>query len=261
MGRAVTTEVAFDYSAFSADARGKLIRIAAEIGKQRAVAMKSLMSIAAEVVKAHGVLAAAGCEGRFSAWVESECHFGRSTAYRLIDIHSAFGDFAEVDRIDDQALRRLADANTPEDVVRWAKRRAKGGAFVDLEMVKDRLDEWKQKNVEDDDPATDVEVDEDDADTDDGDGTGLEEDGLDTDVEFGGMDGGGGVGGGEEDVTDDDRHLAPVDFRKWDKLVRQLVNEIDETGIAANTGGDRRERAKEYLRKLDTGWKQACSGR
>jgi hypothetical protein len=248
----------FDYSSFDAETRGKLICIAASVQKHRKAAIGELMDIAADIAKAHGVLAGGGCEGLFAPWVESECNFKRTQAYRLIDIWSVFGDYEHIASLDDSAIRRLADRSTPDDVVAWAKRTGKS-KYVTLDMVKDRLAEWVHARDKDDEPAADDgdSVDEEDTGIEAGcDDTSPEDDGFDSEVDLGGgMEGGGGDWGAEDEQADETQR-APVDLRKWEAWIRKGVNLIDEIAIAADVSGDRREAAKEHLRKLDAGVKR-----
>jgi hypothetical protein len=217
---AVSTTVKFDYSEFDAATRGKLESAAAAIGKHREKAVSELMAVAKEVAKAHGVLAAAGCEGKFNQWVESECPFSRATAYRLRDTYLLFGDCEYVANIDDDALRVLSRKEMPDDMHKWAKRKAKSGR-VTKPMVMDQFGAWKAENVDEDDEPQTVEEEDD--------GTCSEEWEVSSEADDC------AICNEMEDEGGDDRrdtsYVAPFDFGPWKKALKKVFEELETWGI------------------------------
>jgi len=101
---AVTT---FDYSQVSKDEKGKLVYYAAEIRKAKKSHAEAIIETGRLLSESQDVMAKHG-SGTFCEWVDLECGFGKSTAYRYIDAFEAFKDCPNLGQMDPSAMYLLA---------------------------------------------------------------------------------------------------------------------------------------------------------
>ena len=98
------TAKAFDYSALEKDTKSKLIWFAGQIGKQKVVHATSGLEMGKMLTEARELCG----DKPFVEWVEAECGYSVSTAYRYMDAHREFGDFPTVGKIELGAMYVLS---------------------------------------------------------------------------------------------------------------------------------------------------------
>jgi len=89
------------------DVDKQLKQLARVVRGARKRVTKDVLAIAAAVATAQELLATAGRDGQFSAWLKTT-GTSRATAYRLIDLHKLFGQSPHVRQFDPETLPMLA---------------------------------------------------------------------------------------------------------------------------------------------------------
>lgn len=127
----------FDYSVLDKDTAQKLRYCANEITKQRFLFATSIMTIGEMLSIAHEQLAS---KREFQKWIETECGFSKSTAYRYLDAYRVFSSCPNLGRLEDSAMYVLAAKDTPENARIEAIKLTENGQRIThkqaLELVK-----------------------------------------------------------------------------------------------------------------------------
>lgn len=97
----------FDYSQVSKEEKGKLVYYAAEIRKAKKSHAEAIIETGKLLAEVQSVMSNHG-SGTFCEWVDLECGFGKSTAYRYIDAFEAFKDCPNLGQMDPSAMYLLA---------------------------------------------------------------------------------------------------------------------------------------------------------
>ena len=137
--------VRFDYTTVGKEEKGKLIYLAGEIKKANSSHLKFGIAVGEAVAKAHALLACDGKDGQFSAWVEAECGFGRTTAYKYMQVWDAFNDCEVIDQFDLSALQTLSAPKAPEKARIEAVKLAKKGEHITNDRSKELCDQFREK--------------------------------------------------------------------------------------------------------------------
>lgn len=254
----------FDYAGMTADDSSKLCHLAGYIGKAKGEFVTSLVEIGKHLKDAQGVLAAAGCEGRFTAWVEAECGFSRSTAYRYMDGFDFLGEgnCPSLGRLfTAEAVYLLGAANSPEAAGKKAIRLAKKGEHINTAKAKKFIAEATPPPDPDDDPPAD------DPEPDDGygepiddecdEGAPLEGDGAGDDLPPA-VDGreSGGHEGGRGDTAAAPGSPVPVVFddKIIDNLIGRLARSLDDKARTEGGQGPRHGACMNTLNEFQCDW-------
>ncbi|NEU14634.1 DUF3102 domain-containing protein [Methylobacterium sp. BTF04] len=122
--------------ALTVPAGDRLEEIAVEIETIQGVA---LLKIGERLSEARDIFKYDRNEGGFTGWIDARLKFGSSTAYKLIDVFTAFGNesFHKMETLPKSVLYALAAPSTPEPVREEAIRRVEAGQPVDLDLVAD----------------------------------------------------------------------------------------------------------------------------
>ena len=80
-------------------------------------------------------------KGDFKDWVENNCRFARTTAYRYMEAFAAFGKFQKLDHFDDTALYVLSKC---EPAAKKAKEMATRGKRITQEIAKELVTEARE---------------------------------------------------------------------------------------------------------------------
>lgn len=134
---------AFDYGLVDKESGGKLKYLAGEIRKTSKQHKESGLVVGKAVCDAHELLAKAGKEGQFTAWVEAECRFSRATAYNYMNAYERFGECDVIDQFDQGALYVLASPSVPEEAFKEAVKNAKKGQHYNSESAKEVVGKFK----------------------------------------------------------------------------------------------------------------------
>jgi len=126
----------FAYAAVPAEAKGKLIWFAGQIGKQKVVHAKAGLEMGKMLAEAQGLCG----EKPFPEWVESECGFSVRTAYNYMAAHRDFGDCATVAQIE---LGAMYELTKNKGAKREAIKLADKGVSVTQSMAKKLIKESK----------------------------------------------------------------------------------------------------------------------
>jgi hypothetical protein len=137
--------VRFDYTTVGKEEKGKLIYLAGEIKKANSSHLRFGIAVGEAVAKAHALLACDGKDGQFSAWVEAECGFGRTTAYKYMQVWDAFNDCEVIDQFDLSALQTLSAPKAPEKARIEAVKLAKKGEHITNDRSKELCDQFREK--------------------------------------------------------------------------------------------------------------------
>ena len=104
----------FDYELVSKDEAGKLQCLAREIARGRQKAADAIIETGESLAAAQDVLSHHR-SGTFQKWVDAECVFSVSTAYRYMDAYREFGNCATVGQIELSAMYVLAKNGTAKN--------------------------------------------------------------------------------------------------------------------------------------------------
>ena len=122
--------------ALTVSAGDRLEEIATEIETIQGVA---LLKIGERLSEAREIFKYDRNEGGFTGWIDSRLTFGSSTAYKLIDVFTAFGNesFHKMETLPKSVLYALAAPSTPEPVREEAMRRVEAGEPVNMDVIAD----------------------------------------------------------------------------------------------------------------------------
>lgn len=139
--------VRFDYTVLDKEDKGKLLYLAGEIKKASTQHKTSGIAVGESIAKAHAILAADGKDGQFSAWVEAECGFGRTTAYKYMWTWERFGDCKVLDRFDLSAMQTLSAPSVPDEAREEAIELAAKGHHITNDRSKEIVGQFRPKTA------------------------------------------------------------------------------------------------------------------
>lgn len=142
-------EARFDYAVIEKDQQGRLRYCASEIQKQKASVAVSIMAIGEMLSVAHEQLAGYR-HGTFQKWIESECGFSKTSAYRYIDAFRVFSNCPTVGQIEDSAMYALAQKDTPEKALKEVLKLAEKGVRVTQKQAKEIIKKHTEPKAEQD---------------------------------------------------------------------------------------------------------------
>lgn len=129
----------FDYGGLDAEKQAKLNELGVSVRK---TCLKSIMEIGGLLSEARDVLAKAGKEGRFSAWLSEVCGIDKSTAYNYLKAYSSFSDVANLEQFTAGAIYKLAATATPELAVAKAIKLADKGEKITKKKAAELVAEY-----------------------------------------------------------------------------------------------------------------------
>lgn len=162
--------VGFDYEGIDKDTKGKLTYLAGQVRKSTKSHIEYAIAMGESVSQANELLATAGCESRFGAWVQAECGFSRKSAYNYMNAYARFGEEScKLTQFTAEAIYLLSADSTPESAVKKALKLADKGTRITLdqasELKKEAIAAEEPDEPEDEpdesqvvDPASVVEV-------------------------------------------------------------------------------------------------------
>lgn len=125
----------FDYSICSVDEKGKLIYLAAEVGKIKGKGAELVIEMGKTLAQARGQLAKHH-GGVFLKWIETECGLSKDTVYRSIASFEVFESCRNLRKLEVSAMYELAKKSTPEKAQREAVKLADKGEPITLSVAK-----------------------------------------------------------------------------------------------------------------------------
>lgn len=143
MSKAIAVAV-FDYAQVDKDTKGKLIALAGQVKRERAKHASSGMALGEAISEAHQLLAGDGRDGSFANWVEAECGFSRTSAYRYMWTWQRFGKCSSLEHFTSEALEKLATPTTPEPAVKEAMKLADKGQRINKDKATEILNRFRE---------------------------------------------------------------------------------------------------------------------
>ena len=145
MGQLAKTQ-GFDYSQIEdKDVRGKLTYFAGAIKKKKIAGTALILEIGADLSGAQEVMSDHS-NGIFVRWLELECDYSKSQAYRFISAAKVFGSFQLSQRwkteINDTAMYLLAANNCPQPATEEALKLLKEGKPVTHKLAKELISKY-----------------------------------------------------------------------------------------------------------------------
>jgi hypothetical protein len=134
----------FDYASVDKDTKGMLISFAGQFAKQVQYHAASGMEAGKIIDGAHELFAKAGCEGKFSEWVESELKVSRQTAYNYMWAWQRFGNCKTIYNLDAGAMYKLAAPTVPAAAAKEAIKLSEKGQRIDSAKAKELLEKFKE---------------------------------------------------------------------------------------------------------------------
>lgn len=138
------TQTTFDYSVVTDEQQSALIYYAAEVQKAKNAMGDHIVGIGETLTSAQNELSSHKT-GVFLQWVELECGFSKSTAYRCIAAYNVFGNLPNLGRIEVSALYVLSENSTPKKAINSAKKLADKGVNVTHAMAKKLIKDASEK--------------------------------------------------------------------------------------------------------------------
>lgn len=146
MAKAELIQAGFKYDEIdNKDAVAKLRYCAKELNRLRGVMAGSVISIGENLVIAHDQLGGVGREGKFRAFVETECGYSLRSAYNYMAAFQAFGKCATVAHLEDSAMYALAQKDTPEKAMKEVLRLTEKGIKVTQKQAKEIINKHKSE--------------------------------------------------------------------------------------------------------------------
>lgn len=119
----------FDYSVVTDEQQSALIYYAAEIQKSKNAMAEQIVGIGETLTSAQNELSNHK-GGVFVQWLELECGFSKSTAYRCMAAYNVFGSFPNLGKLEVSALYVLSENSTPKKAIKSAKKLVDRGVNV-----------------------------------------------------------------------------------------------------------------------------------
>ena len=128
--------VTFDYSALPADVASDARAVAERIRSHDTQAYAAAVEIGHELIHMRDRLE----HGQFLAWIEAECGFSKTAAYRSMDVAERLPDkLPTVGSLPLTAAYKVAARSTPEPVRQEVVRRIEAGEWLATATVKDMV--------------------------------------------------------------------------------------------------------------------------
>lgn len=122
-------------TALSKQDQSKLQKCLEAIDKAKSHMVHGAVEIGQALIQVREVVVA---KDEFVEWVESNCGFSKSTAYRYVEVAQRFGGFPKIEHFQDSALYVLVKN---EEAIRRAKAMASRGKRITHELAKEILKE------------------------------------------------------------------------------------------------------------------------
>lgn len=134
----------FDYGGIDPKHKSRLIYLAAEVHKATNNHVGAAIELGRALAKAQEIFAVAGRKGRFGEWIDKECGFSRSSAYRYIEAFARFdGRLEDVGQFTLGAIFALAPEKVPQLAVDEALKAAKKGVRINSDRANEFLEKFR----------------------------------------------------------------------------------------------------------------------
>lgn len=139
---AIERQAAFDYASLAPDVRDRVETATRRLHDLERRTSENIIEMGQHLIE---VKAAIG-HGNFLTWLESEFGWGRSTAYRMMEVAEKFPNLG-TSEVSPSALYLLASESTPEEVRVEFTELAAIGQRVTHKAVKERIAERKRAEI------------------------------------------------------------------------------------------------------------------
>jgi len=125
------------YEGIDSDTEFELTGYAAQIKKQKASGLKTMLEMGQSLLEAQKLLANHS-GGTFVKWVESECEISSSAAYRYINAALKFSGFSfpSLGKLTAEAMYTLSSPSAPPNAVKEAQKQIDKGVTITEKVAK-----------------------------------------------------------------------------------------------------------------------------
>ena len=144
--------IAFDYSDFDKDTKGKLVYLAGQIKRHSKTFIQTVMENGQAIHEAHELLAGNGREGKFREWVEIETNLAISTAYEWKNVYIRAKKYPTIGNFSPTVAYILSGPTVPDEAIVDFEKQVNKGARPTAAAAKATVEKFKEMNS--DKPAT-----------------------------------------------------------------------------------------------------------
>jgi hypothetical protein len=122
----------FDYRLVEKELKSKLLQLAHTIKKHTTGHLEQALEMGRHITAANELMAKAGKESLFGAWIKCECGVSRTTAYNYMNAYERFGDgnCSRLEQFTLESIYLLAADKTPDEAIQTAINLAEKGERI-----------------------------------------------------------------------------------------------------------------------------------